>query len=122
MLKLSGDKKQKSKKKVVVSAKCKDEGCDLKATGTIKVKLLKKNGKVKKTKTYDLKKASKDGVSAGKKKKLKLKFTGKAKKKLKKVIKKKNSKAKVKVTATDAAGNKTDKTKFKVKVKKKKGK
>lgn len=116
-LKLSGDEKQESKTKVVVKAKCKDEACDLEATGTIKVKILKDSGRVKKTKKFDLKDASRDDVAAGEKKKLKLKFTKTTRKKVKKVIKKKKSKAKVKVTATDAAGNETDKQKFKVTVK-----
>ena len=46
-LKLAGAKKQKSKSKIVVKATCADEACDLKATGKIKVKILK-GKKVKK--------------------------------------------------------------------------
>ncbi len=117
-LKVSGQKKQKDKNKVIVKAKCTDEPCDFEATGTIKVKILKKNGKVKKTKKYDLKKATATGVDTGVKKELKLKFKPKTKTKIKKVIKKKKSKATIKVTATDANGNATPKQKFKVTVKK----
>lgn len=116
-LTVDGDKKQKSKKKIVVEASC-DEICDLDAEGTIKVKILDRKGKVKKKKTYDLKPASKSDVAAGKSQKLKLKFNGKTKKKVAKVIKKKKSKAKVFVTATDEAGNESRRTRFKVKVKK----
>ena len=118
VLALSGDKKQKSKKQVVVEAECGDEACDLVATGTIKVKILDGKGKTKKTKTYDLKKATKSNLAAGESTKLKLSFDGKTKKKVAKVIKKKKSKAKVYVTATDAAGNETGEQKFKVTVKK----
>ena len=118
VLALSGDKKQKSKKQVVVEAECGDEACDLVATGTIKVKILDGKGKTKKKKTYDLKKSTKSNLAAGESTKLKLSFDGKTKKKVAKVIKKKKSKAKVYVTATDAAGNETGEQKFKVTVKK----
>ena len=119
-LELSGSRKQKSKSKVVIKATCANEACDLKATGSIKVKVLK-GKKVKKTKTLKLK-GAKASAEAGESTKLKLKLNGKAKKLVKKVLKKKASKATVAVSATDAAGNSTDaKRKVKV-VKKKKGK
>ena len=115
---LSGKKKQKSTGKVIVKAKCTDEACDLDATGTIKIKTLKKNGKVKSNKKYKLKSKSKNGVAAGDKQELKLKLKSQTKKKLKKVIKKKKSKATIEVTATDAEGNESRVGKFKVTVKK----
>lgn len=118
VLTLSGEKKQLDKKKVVVKAKC-NEACDLVATGSIKVKILKRNGKLKKVRRFDLKKRSRNGVTAGVKQKLKLKFTGKTRNRLSKVIRKKKSKATVKVVATDEAGNATGKVKFRVTVKKK---
>ncbi len=121
VLTLSGKHNQKDKNKVVVKAKC-SEKCDLAATGSIRVKILKRNGKLKKIRKFSLKEAKKKNASSGKKHNLKLKFTGKTRNKLSKVIRRKRSKATVKVTATDAAGNKTSK-KFKVTVKKpKKGK
>ena len=91
-----------------MKAKCKDEGCDLDATGTTKIAGAR----------YDLKKKSKDGVAAGEKKTLKLKLRKESSEKLAKVIERKKSKAKIKVTATDEAGNRTPKQKFEVKVKK----
>ena len=121
-LELTGAKKQKSKSKIVVKATCANEACDLKATGEIKVKVLK-GKKVKKTKTLKLK-AAKASAKAGESAKLKLKLNGKAKKLVKKVLKKKASKATVTVEATDAAGNSSSaERKIKViKKKKKKGK
>jgi hypothetical protein len=112
------DKKQKSKKKILVEATCEDEACDLEATGTIKVKILDRKGKVKKKKTYDLEPASAEDVAAGRRTTLKLKFDDKTKKKIEKVIKLKKSKAKAYVTATDAAGNVSEAPKLKITVKK----
>ena len=116
-LSLSGDKQQKSKKKIVANAVCEDEVCDIEAGGTIKVKIVDKRGKVKKKKTFKLKGDSEQGVAAGHNVKLKLKFDGKTQRKIKKVIKKKASKATVEVTATDQFGNSSGTSKLKVKVK-----
>ena len=101
-LQLSGASKQKSKSKVLVTASC-DEACDLRATGKIKVKVLK-GKKVKKTTTLKLKSAQGSG-GPGQPVRLKLKIDGKAKKLVKKVLRKKPSRATVEVEATDVAGN-----------------
>ncbi len=115
-LRLRGSKKQKSPKLVVLKATCLDEACSLKATGTIKVKVLKPNGKVKKTKKLKLKKKIRT-AAAGKQVKLKLKLNKKGRKLVKRVLARKTSKAKVRVRATDEAGNTT--TRFRtVKIKK----
>ncbi|MGB0120937.1 MAG: hypothetical protein WBP55_08305 [Solirubrobacterales bacterium] len=103
-LRLRGSKKQRSPKRIVVKATCLDEACSLKATGRIKVKILKANGKVKKTRSLKLKRA-KASAAAGGTVKLKLKLSKKAKKLVRKVLKKKTSKARIKVFATDSAGN-----------------
>ena len=84
------------------------------SAGNIKVKVLKKNGKVKKTRKLKKKTRS---VVAGKTLKLKLKLNRKTKKLVKKAMRrKKASKALIKVRATDAAGN-SSKAKRRVKVK-----
>jgi Ca2+-binding RTX toxin-like protein len=115
-LTISGDKKQKSKKKLIVKVSC-DESCDIDVSGTIKVPIVKK-GKAKKKKTYDLKKASAD-LGSNSTKKIKVAYSKKVSKKLKKALKaKKKSTAKLKAVATDAAGNSSPTAKFKVKVKK----
>ncbi len=119
-VKLAGKKKQKSPKKVVIKATCVDEACSLKATGRIKVKVLKPNGKVKKTRKLKLKGQTRSAV-AGKQVKLNLKLRGKTKKLVKRVLRKKASKATVTVTATDSSGNQS-KAKRKVKVVKSKRK
>ncbi|MGA7396067.1 MAG: hypothetical protein WBW62_01325, partial [Solirubrobacterales bacterium] len=116
-LKLRGAKKQKNPRRIVLKATCVNENCTLKATGKIKVKILKPNGKVKKTKTLKLKQQKRSAV-AGKQVKLKLKLNKKAKKLVKRVFRKKASVATVTVRATDPAGN-TSKAKRKVKVLKK---
>ena len=61
----------------MVKATCVDEACTLRATGTTKVKVLKPNGKVKKTKKLKLKKQTRT-AAAGKQVKLKLKLNNKA--------------------------------------------
>jgi hypothetical protein len=88
------------------------------SAGSIKVKVLKKNGKVKKTRKLKLKKKTRS-VVAGKTLKLKLKLNRKTKKLVKKAMRrKKTSKALIKGRATDAAGN-SSKAKRRVKVKSK---
>jgi len=122
-LRVSGKKKQKSKKKIVARATC-DEVCDLEATGTIKIAKIKK-GKPKGRKKFKLKPASKANVAAGKQQKLTLKIKGKkAKRLLKRALKSKRatSKATIRVTAADQAGNASGTEKFKVKIKKKRKK
>ena len=105
---------------MVIKATCVDEACSLKATGRIKVKVLKPNGKVKKTRKLKLKGQTRSAV-AGKQVKLNLKLRGKTKKLVKRVLRKKASKATVTVTATDSSGNQS-KAKRKVKVVKSKRK
>ena len=113
-LRLRGSKKQKNLRKIVLKATCLDESCTLKAKGNIKIKVLKPNGKVKRTKTIRLKKVTRK-AGAGKAVKLNLKLNRKAKKLLRRVIRKKPSKATITVRATDTAGN-TSKAKRRVKV------
>ncbi|MBK8294982.1 MAG: hypothetical protein IPK93_09510 [Solirubrobacterales bacterium] len=113
-LRLRGNKRQKSMRKIVLKATCLDESCTLKAKGNIKIKVLKPNGNVKRTKTIRLKKVTRK-ARAGKAVKLNLKLNRKAKKLLRRVIRKKPSKATITVWATDTAGN-TSKAKRRVKV------
>jgi len=103
-LRVQGQKKQKSPQRILLKATCLDEACSLKATGRIKVKILKPSGKVRKTRNLKLISAS-SSAPAGSTVKLRLKFNKKTKKLVKKVLKKKPSKARIKVVATDANGN-----------------
>ncbi len=104
-LRLKARKVQKSPKKIIVKATCLDEACSLVASGNIKVKVLKKNGKVKKTRKLKLKQRRASG-EAGETVKLVVKLNRKTKKLVKKALRKrKASKALVKVRASDAAGN-----------------
>lgn len=108
-LKLRGAKKQRSPRRLVVKATCVDEACTLRATGSIKVKVFKPNGKVKKTKKLKLKKKTRT-VVAGKQVKLKLKLNRKGRKLVKRALRRKGSKAKITVTATDSDGNRSKAT------------
>ncbi|MBK8293423.1 MAG: hypothetical protein IPK93_01090 [Solirubrobacterales bacterium] len=105
-LRLSGRKKQTNRKRLVVKAACLDEACSLRATGKIKVKIFKRNGKVKKTKKLKLKKVT-ASRAAGKRVTLRLKLSRKARRLVGRALKRKKiSKARIKVRATDSAGNK----------------
>ena len=90
----------------MIRATCIDEACVLRATGLIRVKFLKRNGKVRKTKSIKLKKAT-ASAPAGKavKLKLKLQLGRRAKKLVRKSYRRKAAKAIVTVRATDSAGN-----------------
>jgi DNA-binding beta-propeller fold protein YncE len=113
-LTLSGSKKQKLGKTVLVKASC-DENCSATATG----KLIVKPGKGKaKTRKFKLKKATAQ-VTAGGKAKLKLKVSKKARKAAKAALKSKGKvKAKLTVKAKDTAGNAAPVKKRTVKLKK----
>lgn len=119
---VSGKKKQRSPKKVVVSAAC-DETCTVGATASgqsVFKKVVKKNGKKKKKKKKaKLKfKAVAATVTAGRATKLKLKPAGKSAKKLKQALKKKGkAKVVVAVDAADESGNEAAPQSFKVKLK-----
>jgi hypothetical protein len=97
-------KKQRSPRRLVIRATCVDEACTLRATGRIRVKILKRNGKVRKTKSIRLKRAT-ASAPAGKAVKLKLKLRRRAKKLVRKSYRRKAAKAIVTVRATDSAGN-----------------
>ncbi len=113
-LRLKARKVQRSPKKIIVKATCLDEACSLVASGNIKVKVLKKNGKVKKTRKLKLKRRRASG-GGGEAVRLKVKLNKRAKKLVRKVIRKKASKATVTVRASDNAGN-TSKARRRIKL------
>jgi hypothetical protein len=103
-LRLRGAKKQRNPGRLVVKARCVDEACTLRATGRITVKILKKNGKVRKTKTLKLRRAKASGAP-GRRVKLKVKLNRRAKKLVRKSFRRRAAKATVRVRAADSAGN-----------------
>jgi len=102
-LRLQGQKKQKSPKRIVIKATCLDEACRLKATGRINVKIMKPGGNFK-TRSLKLRPA-RSSAGAGRTVTLRLKLNNRTKKLVRRVLTKKPSRVKIKVTATDTAGN-----------------
>ena len=105
-LRLRGPKKQGSPKRILVKATCVDEACSLRATGRVKVKILRPNGKVRKTRKLKLETQTRS-VVAGKTVRLRVKLNRKAKKLVRRSFRRKAARAVVKVRATDSAGNAT---------------
>ena len=110
-LKLSGKKKQSSRKQVFVRARC-GEDCQVKVRpkGKAKVTTQVRAGRTKTRKVKLKLKATGSSLAAGRTKSLKLRFKGgKSKRIVKKAIKQKRGKIKLKLqaTATDAVGNKS---------------
>lgn len=106
VLRLKAKKRQSSPHRIVLTARCLDEACALKAKGKISVKVRRPDGKAR-TRKLNLK-VTRKRAEAGQAIKLKLRLPKKAKRLVRKALgEKRASKSRITVWATDEAGNTT---------------
>ena len=116
-LRVRGARRQANPQKIIVKATCLNEACVLRATGTIRVKVLRANGRVKATRNLRLRGTARRAAK-GRGVNLILRFNRATSRLVRRVIRKRASNATITVRATDTARN-TSQVKRRVSVVKK---